>query len=93
MDTVYTATFMAKTHQEVHWGMLVVPFFPTGILLPSTSEMEIGVEPVHGGLWRLTSISSVTLSAVTLRNIGHLLPWPVHTGSGLPSAELHYNKE
>lgn len=79
MDTVHTATYMAKTHQEIHWGMLVVPSSPTGILLQSTSEMEIGAEPVHGALWRLTSISSVTLSAVTLRNIGHLLPWPVHT--------------
>lgn len=58
------------------WGMLVVPFVPTGALLSSTSEIEIGVEPVHReGLWRLTSISPVTLSADTLRNIGHLLPW------------------
>lgn len=52
------------------------------------------VEPVHGdGLWRLTSISSVTLSVDTLRNIGHLVPWPLHTGSGLLSVKLHCKKE
>lgn len=52
------------------WGMLVGPLVPTGTLLCSTSEMEIGVEPVHRErLWRLTSISPVTLSADTLRNI------------------------
>lgn len=69
---------------RVLWGIAMVSFVPTGTLFFSTSEMEIGVEPVHrGGLWRLTSISPVTLSADTPRNIGHVLPWWLNTGSGL----------
>lgn len=65
-----------KDRSEGLWGIAVVSFAPTGTLLSSTSEMEIGVEPVHrGGLWRLKSISPVTLSADTHRNIGHVVPW------------------
>lgn len=30
-------------------GIVAVSFIPTGALLASTSEMEIGVEPVHRG--------------------------------------------
>lgn len=30
-------------------GIAAVSFVPTGALLSSTSEMEIGVEPVHRG--------------------------------------------
>lgn len=58
------------------WRMLVFPLVPVGALRSCSSEMEIGVEPAHGGgLQNLTSISVVTLSAYTLRNIVHLLPW------------------
>lgn len=31
------------------WGISAVSFIPTGALLSSTSEMEIGVELVHRG--------------------------------------------
>lgn len=88
------AIFMAKTDLGFCGELQVVSFVPTGTLFFSTSEMEIGVEPVHrGGLWRLTSISPVTLSADTPRNIGHVLPWWLNTGSGLTAVKPHYKKE
>lgn len=72
MNTVQHSHLQGKDRSGSPWGMLVV----LSSLLSRTSEMEIGVEPVHRkGLWRVTSISPVTLSADTLRNIGHLLPW------------------
>lgn len=94
MNTVQHSHLYGKDGSGSPWGMLVVAFVPTGALLSRTSEMEIGVEPVHRkGLWRVTSISPVTLSADTLRNIGHLLPWWLRTGSGLTAVKPHYKKE
>lgn len=76
MNTVQCSHLYGKDRSGGLWGIAVMSFVPTGALLSSISEMEIGVEPVHrGGLWRLTSIRPVTLSADTLRNIGHVLPW------------------
>lgn len=49
MTTVQYSHLYGEDRSGGLWGIAAVSFIPTGALLSSTSEMEIGVEPVHRG--------------------------------------------
>lgn len=50
MTTVQYSHLYGEDRSGGLWGIAAVSFIPTGALLSSTSEMEIGVEPVHRGM-------------------------------------------
>lgn len=71
-----TATFMGKTDQEVCGGFLQCLSSPQVLCSPAPQKWRLVLNLYTGeGPWRQTSISPVTLSADTSRNIGHVPPW------------------
>lgn len=88
-----TATFMAKTDQEVCGGLLRCLSSPQALCSLAPQKWRLVLNLYTGeGLWRQTSISPVTLSADTSRNIGHVPPWRLHRGSG-PAAHKRFDKK
>lgn len=89
-----TATFMPKTDQEVCGGLRWRLSSPQALCSPAPQKWRLVLNLYTGeGLWRQTSISPVTLSADTSRNIGHVPPWRLRRGSGPTARKRFYKKE